>query len=235
MMILAVIFCKKGENNMSSQDQMKYAAAEAALSYVDYDGIIGIGSGSTVNCFIELLASVKSKIEAAVSCSAESSRRLKAIGIPVVDLNTVDCMPIYIDGADEINSHLQMIKGGGAALTSEKIVASVADKFICIADSSKKVDLLGKFPLPIEAIPQARSAVARQLVKLGAQPVYRQGVITDHGNVILDVQHLDLTDPVTIERQLNDIPGVVTNGIFACRPANVLLLSTSQGTETVRL
>lgn len=212
---------------------LKQQAAKAALDYIEHNSIIGVGTGSTVDYFISALSGIKAKIDAAVSSSQTSAEKLKALGIPVLDLNAVGSLSVYVDGADEINQYGQMIKGGGAALTSEKIVASVADKFICIADSSKKVDMLGDFPLAIEVIPQARSVVGRTLVKLGGNPVYRAGVITDHGNVILDVQNLDLSDPVKMEAQLNNIPGVVENGLFAHRPANVLLLATAQGVEVI--
>jgi len=204
--------------------QMKKNAANAALKYVQPDSVIGVGSGSTVNCFIEALAAKKHFIQYAIASSKESAKRLKNIGITVVDLNTVDQIPIYIDGADEINEHFQMIKGGGGALTSEKIVASVAKKFICIADQSKRVDLLGTFPIAVEVIPMARSYVARELVKLGGMPEYRQNFVTDHGNVILDVYHLNIVDALKMEQTLNNIVGVVENGLFACRFANILLL-----------
>ncbi|MEM9243045.1 MAG: ribose-5-phosphate isomerase RpiA [Pseudomonadota bacterium] len=217
-----------------NKDNLKAIAAKAALDYIEYDSILGVGSGSTVAAFIDLLPAVKGKIDAAVSSSHESTRQLKALGIPVLDLNQVDTIPIYVDGADEINAHLQMIKGGGAALTSEKIVASVAKKFICIADGSKKVDVLGVFPLPIEVIPQARSAVGRALVAMGGSPVYREHIITDHGNIILDVQGLDLTDPLAMESRLNDIPGVVCNGLFAKRSADVLLLAGEHGVDIIK-
>jgi len=215
------------------KNTLKQQAAQAALDYIDYDSVIGIGSGSTVGFFIEALAAIKHKIKGTVAASEVSHKLLKQHGIDVLDLNSVNNMPVYIDGADEINMHLQMIKGGGAALTREKIIAAVAKKFVCIADTSKKVDLLGKFPLAIEVIPMARSYVARQIVKLGGDPEYRQGVITDNGNVILDVYNLKILDAVKLESELNNIAGIVTNGLFAHRPANVLLLATKQGVETI--
>lgn len=212
-----------------TKDDLKRKVAQAALAYVTKGSVLGIGSGSTVNYFIEALANSKIAIEAAVAASEESAKRLRAIGIEVIDLNTVDKISVYVDGADEINHHLQMIKGGGAALTREKIIAAVAEKFVCIVDASKKVDVLGTFPLPIEVIPMARSYVARQIVKLGGDPNYRQGVKTDNGNVILDVYNLKIIDPLGLEAMLNNIAGVVTNGIFAKRPADVLLIATEDG------
>jgi len=209
-----------------TQDEMKKAAAIKALEYVENDTIVGVGTGSTVNHFIDALATIKNKIEGAVSSSEESSKRLKAHGIEVFDLNNIDVLDVYVDGADEITKHMSMIKGGGAALTREKIVAAVAKKFICIADDSKQVDILGDFPLPIEVIPMARSYVARELVKLGGDPEYRQGVITDNGNVILDVHNLTIIDPKKLEADINAIVGVVTNGLFAQRGADILILGT---------
>lgn len=220
---------------MMQQDILKKQVGQAALQYVPHDTIIGVGTGSTVNFFIDALASIKHKIEGAVASSNASKERLQKLGIPIFDLNSVSQLSVYIDGADEINAHLQMIKGGGAALTREKIVAAVATQFICIADASKKVEVLGKFPLPIEVIPMARSYVARQIVKLGGDPDYRQGVITDNGNVILDVYNLKILDPVQLERDLNNITGVVSNGLFAQRPADVLLLGTENGVQTLKL
>lgn len=214
-----------------NQDQLKKQVAEAALQYVTHDTVIGVGTGSTVNFFIDALASIKHKIEGAVSSSEASKLRLQKLGIPIVDLNSISTLSVYIDGADEINAHLQMIKGGGAALTREKIIAAVAAQFICIADSSKKVDVLGKFPLPVEVIPMARSYVARQIVKLGGDPDYRQGVITDNGNVILDVYNLKILDPIKLEQELNNITGVVTNGLFARRGADILLLGSETGVQ----
>jgi len=218
-----------------TQDQMKKNAALKALDFVEEDSIVGVGTGSTVNFFIDELASIKDRISGAVSSSEQSSERLKAHGIEVFDLNSVDDLSIYVDGADEITEHMAMIKGGGAALTREKIVAAVAKKFICIADTSKQVDVLGHFPLPIEVIPMARSYVAREIVKLGGDPEYRQGVVTDNGNVILDVHNLTITDPKSLELKINNIVGVVTNGLFAQRGADVLVLGTQNGTEIIHL
>ncbi|GBL05650.1 ribose-5-phosphate isomerase RpiA [Glaciecola sp. KUL10] len=212
-----------------NQDQKKQTAAQAAIEYVQPDTIVGVGTGSTVNHFIDALASKKNVIEGAVSSSDASTQRLKALGIEVFDLNSVDKLDIYVDGADEITKHKHMIKGGGAALTREKIVAAVAKTFICIIDDTKNVDVLGDFPLPVEVIPMARSYVAREIVKLGGDPVYRQGVVTDNGNVILDVHNLSIVDPRALEQQLNGIVGVVTNGLFAERGADIVLTGTEQG------
>jgi ribose 5-phosphate isomerase A len=217
-----------------TQDEMKKAAAIKALEFIENDTIVGVGTGSTVNFFIDALASLKNKITGAVSSSEESTKRLKAHGIEVFDLNSVDVLDVYIDGADEITRHMAMIKGGGAALTREKIVAAVAKKFICIADDSKQVKVLGNFPLPVEVIPMARSYVARELVKLGGDPVYRQGVITDNGNVILDVYNLEILDPKLLETQINAIVGVVTNGLFALRGADILILGSSEGIQVIQ-
>ncbi len=217
-----------------TQDEMKKAAAIKALEFIENDTIVGVGTGSTVNFFIEALATVKDKIMGAVSSSEESTKRLKAHGIEVFDLNSVDNLDVYIDGADEITKHMAMIKGGGAALTREKIVAAVAKKFICIADNSKQVKVLGNFPLPVEVIPMARSYVARELVKLGGDPVYRQGVITDNGNVIIDVHNLEILDPQALETQINAIVGVVTNGLFALRGADTLVLGSTNGIEVIK-
>ncbi|HAO26405.1 MULTISPECIES: ribose-5-phosphate isomerase RpiA [unclassified Methylophaga] len=214
-------------------DEMKKQAAWSALEYITTDGVVGVGTGSTVNHFIDALATIKHRIEGAVSSSNASTQRLKDYGIEVFDLNDVKEVAVYVDGADESNHNLQLIKGGGGALTREKIIAAVADKFVCIADATKLVDVLGKFPLPVEVIPMARSYVAREIVKLGGQPVYREGVITDNHNVILDVHGLDIMEPIKLEKTLNDIVGVVTNGLFAMRPADVLLLGTENGTQTV--
>ncbi|MBF7072077.1 ribose-5-phosphate isomerase RpiA [Glaciecola sp. MH2013] len=211
------------------QNQKKKAAAEAALNYVKEDTIVGVGTGSTVNFFIDALASKKNMIRGAVSSSDASTARLKKIGIEVFDLNSVDKLDIYVDGADEITEHKHMIKGGGAALTREKIVSAVASQFICIIDDTKHVPILGKFPLPIEVIPMARSYVAREIVKLGGDPAYRQGVITDNGNVILDIHNLEILNPVELENTLNNIVGVVTNGLFAKRGADVVITGTSEG------
>jgi len=214
-------------------DELKRKVAEAALQYVKDVPILGIGTGSTVNHFIDLLADLKGGIEGAVSSSEGSSTRLKKIGIPVLDLNAVGSLDVYVDGADEVNPRLQMIKGGGAALTREKIIAGASRKFVCIVDETKLVDVLGKFPVPVEVIPMARSFVARELVTLGGQPIWREGVITDNGNQILDVHNLSILNPVELENQINSIPGVVTVGIFARRPADVVLLGTPEGIKTL--
>jgi len=216
-----------------TQDEMKKAAAIKALEFIENDSIVGVGTGSTVNYFIDALATIKNKIQGAVSSSEESSKRLKAHGIEVFDLNDVDVLDVYVDGADEITKYMSMIKGGGAALTREKIVAAVAKKFICIADDSKQVELLGHFPLPVEVIPMARSYVARELVKLGGDPEYRQGVVTDNGNVILDVHNLSIIDPKKLEADINAIVGVVTNGLFAQRGADILILGTKSGVSII--
>ncbi|WP_296704600.1 ribose-5-phosphate isomerase RpiA [Thiocapsa sp. UBA6158] len=218
---------------MNTQDAMKKQAAEAALAYVE-EGIIGVGTGSTVNHFIDALAGIKGRIEGAVSSSVASTERLKAHGIPVYDLNAVGELSLYVDGADESNAQLQLIKGGGGALTREKIVAAASRQFVCIADESKLVKVLGAFPLPVEVIPMARSYVARELVQLGGTPVWRDGFVTDNGNLILDVQHLEIMEPAKLEQQINNIAGVVTVGIFALRPADVLILGTPDGPKTLR-
>jgi len=212
---------------------MKKAVARAAIDYVEAGTVVGVGTGSTANYFIDELARIKHKIESTVASSVASAERLKSHGIPVDDLNNVNEIAVYVDGADETNEHLHLIKGGGGALTREKIVAAVADKFVCICDESKLVGVLGKFPLPIEVIPMARSYVARELVKLGGQPVYREGFTTDNGNQILDVHNLEIINPVELEQILNNIVGVVTNGLFAHRPADVLLLGTPNGVKTI--
>ncbi|MGL1956596.1 MAG: ribose-5-phosphate isomerase RpiA [Colwellia sp.] len=216
-----------------TQNDMKKAAAIKALEFIKNDTIVGVGTGSTVNYFIDALATIKNKINGAVSSSDESSKRLQAHGIEVFDLNSVDVLDVYVDGADEITQHMSMIKGGGAALTREKIVSAVAKQFICIADASKQVAVLGAFPLPVEVIPMARSYVARELVKLGGDPVYRQGVVTDNGNVILDVHNLSILEPKVMEANINAIVGVVTNGLFAARGANVLILGTEAGAKVI--
>lgn len=216
-----------------SADALKRAAAQAALAYVREDEILGVGTGSTANHFIDGLKDIRHKVRAAVASSEATRQRLQAIGIEVVDLNQVDRISIYVDGADEINPALEMIKGGGGALTREKIVAALAEQFICIADDSKWVQQLGAFPLPIEVIPMARSLIARELVKLGGSPVYRNGFVTDNGNVILDTYGLDISRAVELETRLNNLVGVVTNGLFARRPADVLLLSGAAGVKTV--
>ena len=217
-----------------TQDEMKKAAAIKALDYIKADTIVGVGTGSTVNHFIDALATIKDKIIGAVSSSDASTERLKSYGIEVFDLNNVDGIDVYVDGADEINPHMHMIKGGGAALTREKIVAAVAKTFVCIADDSKQVPMLGGFPLPVEVIPMARSYVARELVKLGGDPAYRQGVITDNGNVIIDVHNLEILDPKALENSINAIAGVVTNGLFANRPANVLIIGSADGAKIIK-
>ena len=214
-----------------TQDELKKAAAWAALEFVKKDTIVGVGTGSTVNHFIDALDTVKDTIVGAVSSSEASTTRLKELGIEVFELNNVDALDIYIDGADEINAQNEMIKGGGAALTREKIVAAVAKQFVCIVDDSKLVNTLGEFPLPVEVIPMARSYVARELVKLGGDPVYRQGVITDNGNVILDVYNLNITNAKQLEKDINQIVGVVTNGLFAMRGADKVIVGTKNGPQ----
>jgi ribose 5-phosphate isomerase A len=213
---------------------LKKAAAEAALAYVEDDMVVGVGTGSTVNYFIDALAKKKGRIKSTVASSEASAQRLRAAYIPVAELNDTDGCDLYVDGADEVTEHLAMIKGGGAALTREKIVAAASRRFVCIADESKLVGVLGKFPLPVEVIPMARSFVARQLVKLGGMPQLRAGVTTDNGNVILDVRNLTIMKPMELEAEINMIPGVVTNGIFARRPADVLLLGTASGVRTLK-
>lgn len=219
-----------------SQDQMKRAAAQAALEYIrprlESDTIIGVGTGSTTNFFIDELATVKHLFDGAIASSEATAQRLKQHGIPVYDLNAVDTLDVYVDGADECNARLQLIKGGGAALTREKIVAAVAEEFVCIADESKWVDVLGNFPLPVEVIPMARSHVGRQLLALGGYPVHRSGVVTDNGNLIIDCHNLHIQDPVALESEINQIVGVVTNGLFARRPADIVFLGTASGVET---
>ncbi|ORM67041.1 ribose-5-phosphate isomerase RpiA [Pantoea rwandensis] len=216
-----------------TQDELKKAVGWAALQYVEPGTIVGVGTGSTAAHFIDALGTMKDQIEGAVSSSVASTEKLKALGIHVFDLNEVDELSVYVDGADEINPHMQMIKGGGAALTREKIVAAVAKKFVCIADASKEVDVLGNFPLPVEVIPMARSFVARELVKLGGLPEYRQNVVTDNGNIILDVHNLRILDPIALEQTINALPGVVTVGLFAARGADVALIGTANGVKTI--
>lgn len=220
-----------------NQDQLKQAVARAAIAeilpFLDKNTIIGVGTGSTANFFIDELAAHKYDFAGAVASSEATAERLRGHGIEVFDLNNVGQLDFYIDGADEANPHLELIKGGGAALTREKIVAAVAKTFICIADDSKKVDFLGSFPLPVEVIPMARSHVARELVRLGGDPVYRAGVVTDNGNVILDVHNMQITDPRGLEEQINAIVGVVCNGLFAWRPADVLLLGSASGVQRI--
>lgn len=217
-----------------NQDEMKREVARAAIEYVETDTVIGVGTGSTANYFIDELANIKGRIDGTVASSNASAERLKGHGIPVYNLNDVGDLGLYVDGADETTRHLQLTKGGGGALTREKIVAAASEKFVCIVDDTKVVDILGAFPLPIEVIPMARSFVARQVVKLGGEPVLREGFTTDNGNLILDVHGLSIMEPSKLEAQLNNIPGVVTNGLFAMDPADVLLVGSSSGVETVR-
>lgn len=216
-----------------TQDEMKKASAEAALEYIESGMIVGVGTGSTANHFIDLLAGIKGKIDGTVASSVASAERLKGHGIRVMDLNEAGQLPVYVDGADESNKFLHLIKGGGGALTREKIVAAASDKFVCVADGSKLVDILGTFPLPVEVIPMARSYVAREIVKLGGQPVLREGFTTDNGNVILDIHNMQIMEPVKLEERLNAIVGIVTNGLFAQRPADVLLLGRPEGVEKI--
>jgi ribose 5-phosphate isomerase A len=217
-----------------SYDALKQRAAQAALAFLDDYPIIGIGTGSTVNFFIDALAKIKGRLDGAVSSSELTSQRLKAQGIRVLDLNAVGSLPIYVDGADEINPRLQMIKGGGGALTREKIIAAASDQFICIADQSKWVDVLGSFPVPVEVIPMARGHVARELVKYGGRPVLRENFTSDNGNLIVDVYNLTIMEPARLESEWNDIAGVVTVGLFARRPADVLLLAGAEGVRELR-
>ena len=220
-----------------SQDDLKRAVAKAAFEYVESkledDTIIGIGTGSTANFFIQELGAISHRLNGAVASSEESARRLKEFSIPIFDLNSVGTLEVYVDGADESNEHLQLIKGGGAALTREKIIAAASKEFVCIADESKLVPVLGKFPLPVEVIPMARSYVGRQIVKLGGDPIYRENCVTDNGNHILDVFNLEILEPRKIEIEINQITGVVTNGLFAERGANRLFLGTSTGVKTI--
>lgn len=216
-----------------TQDDMKRAVAQAAITYVPNDCIVGVGTGSTANFFIDELAKIKNKIRGAVASSEASAKRLQGHGIEVISLNEAGDLPVYVDGADEITKHMHMVKGGGGALTREKIVAAASKKFICVCDESKLVDILGKFPLPIEVIPMARSYIAREVVKLGGQPKLREGFTTDNGNIILDVHNLKIMNPVELETALNHLPGVVTNGLFARRGADVLLLGTPNGVKTL--
>ena len=214
-----------------SADEYKRMAAEAALEYVE-GGIIGVGTGSTANHFIDLLATIKGKIEATVASSEATAERLRGHGIEVMDLNSAGRLSLYVDGADESTKNLHLTKGGGGALTREKIVAAASDQFVCIADDSKLVNVLGEFPLPVEVIPMARSYVAREIVKLGGEPVLREGFVTDNGNVILDIQNMQILDPVDLEQKLNNVVGVVTNGLFAMRGADVLILAGADGVKT---
>src|SRR3990167_4040318 len=218
---------------MTNQDKLKRAAAEYALQFVESDRIVGVGTGSTINHFIDLLAKMKGKIEGAVASSLATKKRLTEAGIRVLDLNSTGDIPLYIDGADEVNSAKQMIKGGGGALTGEKILAAAAKKFICIVDASKQVDLLGKFPVALEVIPMARSLVGREIVKLGADPAYRRGFVSDYGNVILDVHNLKILEPIKIEELLSTLPGVVTCGIFAKRPAEIVIVASQAGIQVL--
>ena len=212
-----------------SIDSQKQLSASAALEYIQMGDVVGVGTGSTVNCFIDALALIKSKVDGAVASSEATADRLRTHRIPVLDLGQVGTLPVYVDGADEATRHLHLIKGGGGALTREKVVAQASEKFVCIADQNKLVDRLGAFPLPVEVIPMAQSMVARKMVSFGGQPVLRTGFITDNGNIILDIRNLDIENPVDMERQMNQIPGVVTVGLFALRGADVLLLGTDSG------
>ncbi|MBU0690063.1 MAG: ribose-5-phosphate isomerase RpiA [Gammaproteobacteria bacterium] len=216
-----------------TQDDLKLAVAQAAIAYVPNDCIVGVGTGSTANFFIDELAKIKHQIRGAVASSEASAKRLQGHGIEVLSLNDAGDLPVYVDGADEITKHMHMVKGGGGALTREKIVAAASAKFICLCDQSKLVDVLGKFPLPIEVIPMAQSYIAREMVKLGGQPRLREGFTTDNGNVIIDVHGLSIMNPTELEAKLNHLPGVVTNGLFALRPADVLLLGTPDGVQTM--
>ena len=217
-----------------SSDDMKKRAAEAALEYIEDNMVLGVGTGSTVDYFIDALSRIKHRIEGVVSSSEATTRRLKTSGIPVLDLNAAGPLPLYVDGADEANRHLQLIKGGGGALTREKIIAAASERFVCIADQSKLVDVLGTFPLPVEVIPMARSHVGRELLKRGGQPVLRENFITDNGNLILDVYNLLILEPNKLEAELNNIAGIVAVGLFALRPADVLLLGTPDGVRAMR-
>ena len=219
--------------DIMTQDELKKAVGWSALKFVKPDSLVGVGTGSTAAHFIDALATMKDQIKGTVSSSEASTQKLKSYGIPVLDCNDVDSLDIYVDGADEINHNMQMIKGGGAALTREKIVSALAKQFICIVDESKMVDVLGKFPLPVEVIPMARSYVARELFKLGGKPIYRQGVVTDNGNVILDVHDLVIAKPMELEDRINSIPGVVTVGLFANKGADIALVGTSSGVKEV--
>ncbi len=220
-----------------TQDELKNAVAKAALDYIaphlERNSIVGVGTGSTANFFIDLLGGIRNEFDGAVASSDATAERLKSHGIPVYDLNSVGEVEFYVDGADETNEHLELIKGGGGALTREKIVAAVAKTFICIADESKLVGTLGDFPLPVEVIPMARSHVGREIVRLGGDPVYRDGFTTDNGNIILDIHNMDISRPIQVEEKLNQIVGVVTNGLFARRPADLLLLGTADGVKSI--
>jgi len=218
-----------------TQDDKKKAVARAALEFVESGTIVGVGTDSTANYFIDALAEVKHKVDASVASSEESARRLRAHGIPVTDLNSVSEMAVYVDGADESTRNLHLIKGGGGALTREKIVAAVAARFVCVVDESKLVDRLGAFPLPVEVIPMARSYVARRIVRMGGQPELREGFTTDNGNVIVDIHNLDILEPARLETELNQITGVVCNGLFAQRPADILLIGRDSGVDTLQV
>lgn len=221
---------------MSQSDDMKKHAAEAAIRYIDEDDmVVGVGTGSTVGYFIDALARIKGRIDGAVSSSEATTQRLKSHGIRVLDLNVAGPLPLYVDGADEVNPHLQLVKGGGGALTREKIIAAASDRFVCIVDPSKRVDVLGRFPLPVEVIPLARSYVARELLHHGGQPVLREHFTTDNGNLILDVHNLSILEPIKLERELNNIAGVVTVGLFALRPADILLVGSAAGVDEIKL
>tara|TARA_B100001250_G_scaffold281714_1_gene243983 strand:+ start:221 stop:889 length:669 start_codon:yes stop_codon:yes gene_type:complete len=219
---------------MSDVELKKQAVAKAAIDYIEYDDIVGVGTGSTVNYFIEYLKPLKNKIAGAVASSLSTQEKLEENGIKVFDLNDVSDIPIYIDGADEVNPNFQLIKGGGGALTREKIIAGASEKFICIVDETKIVDVLGKFPLPVEVLPMARSFVAREIIKKQGMPVWREGFVTDNNNIILDISHMDIIEPIKIEKVLNQIPGVVTVGLFAERGADVVLVSNSNSVEELR-
>lgn len=216
-----------------TQDEKKKQVAEAALAYVEDDAIIGVGTGSTVNFFIECLASIKHRIDGAVSSSKATEALLKQHNIPVISLNSANDIPVYVDGADEATKYLHLIKGGGGALTREKIIAAVSKKFVCIIDESKMVNVLGTFPLPVEVIPMAQSYIAREIIKLGGQPILREGFTTDNGNIILDVHNLSILKPVALEQELNKLAGIVTSGLFAQRPADVLLIASDSGVQVL--
>jgi ribose 5-phosphate isomerase A len=218
-----------------NKETLQLEAATKALSYIEPNCMLGVGTGSTVNYFIDQLGPYKGRIEGAVASSQKTAERLRKYGIPLLELNSVNEVHLYVDSADEIDPHLYCLKGGGGALTGEKIIASMSKTFLCIADETKYVKTLGEFPVAIEVIPMARSFVAREIIKLKGDPVYRQGYVTDYHNVIIDVYHLPLLDPILLEERLNHIPGVVTNGIFAKRPADILLLATAKGVETIRI
>jgi ribose 5-phosphate isomerase A len=216
-----------------TQDELKKKVAEAVLQHIKGVSVLGVGTGSTVNHLINMLAENRGDVEATVSSSEGTTARLKSVGIPVIDLNEAGTLDVYVDGADEVNAHFQMIKGGGGALTREKIIGAASRKFICIADESKYVQTLGKFPLPIEVIPMARSYVARELVKMGGQPVWREGFVSDNGGQIIDIHNLEILNPVELEKIINDIPGVISVGIFAIRPADMVLLGGANGVRTL--